>query len=205
MAERTLFLDTSAFIQVGLLDENLEWISYQLIKNKKGSQVLHGLIFDLLVDQKLSIKDIKRLIVANGPGSYTGIRLAEGFAQILELEEVEIINFYHFEVPYFLGSSEYSYLASAFKGEYFCYSMKDGQEEKKLISQEQFSSIEESNQIFHIGEEVGGRTFNSLYPKFENMSVRIFSEVISRKMRYEPFYFRPLEKEFKPSKLIPSI
>ena len=60
MSEVSLFLDTSSFIQVGLLDKECKWISYELIKNRKGSQVIHSLIHSLLLDNGIKIKDLKR-------------------------------------------------------------------------------------------------------------------------------------------------
>lgn len=197
MTEYSLFLDTSAFIQVGLLDQSNNWLSYELIKNKKGSQILHGLIFELLKSKSLSIKDIKRLVVANGPGSYTGIRLAEGLAQVLEIEGIEVINFYHFEVPSFLDSQDYRFVASAFKNEFFCYQRRNEEVEQFLISKEDFLELKDNSRTFHIGDDVAGRTFNSTYDLFSNQSVAIFSKVIERSTRNKPFYFRPLEKEFK--------
>jgi len=196
----SLFLDTSSFIQIGLLNEDQEWAAYELIKNKKGSQVLHSLIYELLIKHNLSIKDIKRLIVANGPGSYTGIRLAEGFAQILELENIEVINFYHYEAPFFAGKNNYGFVANAFKGETFSYTFNATEEETmKLLSSEEFDNFKSSEEIYHIGEEVNGKSFQSLYRLYEDEPSRIFSKVIQREARTEPFYFRPLEKEFKPS------
>ncbi len=201
MSEVSLFLDTSSFIQLGLLDKECNWISYELIKNRKGSQVIHSLIHNLLLDNGIKIKDIKRLIVANGPGSYTGIRLAEGFAQVLENENIEVINFYHFEVPYLLGIDTYQFIASAFKNEFFSFKMSKGEEEQALISNDEFLKLEDSDSIFHIGDEVSGRVFKSTYPLFESKSTQIFNEVIKNSSRKEPFYFRPLDKEFKASNL----
>lgn len=43
----SLFLDTSNQICIGLLSEDFEWIEFKIIKEKKASKALHGLIQDI--------------------------------------------------------------------------------------------------------------------------------------------------------------
>ena len=66
-----LFLDSYLYIQVGLLDDDLTWKHYELIANKRGSQILHSIIYSSLSDHNIKVKDLKGIFLANGPSSYT--------------------------------------------------------------------------------------------------------------------------------------
>lgn len=130
MSKKYLFLDTSAYIQIGLLSEDLTWMHHEVIQNRKGSQLIHKVIYDCLQDFNIGFKDIEAIILGNGPGSYTGIRIGEGVSQILALEGIKILSFYHYEIPRFCGVDSYKFFERAFKGEVFEYLWKDGIEEE---------------------------------------------------------------------------
>ncbi len=192
-----LFLDSSLYIQVGLLDDDLTWKHYELIANKKGSQILHSIIYSSLSDHNIKVKDLKGIFLANGPGSYTGIRVAEGVCQILEMEGLPIYSFYHFEVPYFAAVSEYKFYAEAFKGEVFQYSFGPEQESLDLISEKNFNLLDLSeSHLYHLEGELLGRQLDSLYDLYKNESVKIFSKARDRGEHLPPYYYRPEEKEF---------
>lgn len=53
------------------------------IKNKKGSQVILVTIENLLKKNKLSLKDLNEIIVNEGPGSFTGLRVGISVANAL--------------------------------------------------------------------------------------------------------------------------
>lgn len=55
----------------------------EVIKQKFGSQVLLNLIEKLLKDAKLTFKDLRKIEVATGPGSYTGIKVGVAVANAL--------------------------------------------------------------------------------------------------------------------------
>ena len=79
----------STFIQIGLLDDEYNWLSYELIPNKKGSQVIHNLIYKHLNKAGIKLFDIKVAFLVNGPGSHWDKGI-EGVCQILELEDTEV-------------------------------------------------------------------------------------------------------------------
>ncbi|MBC98126.1 MAG: hypothetical protein CME63_10270 [Halobacteriovoraceae bacterium] len=200
MSGKYLFLDTSAYIQVGLLEEDLSWIHHEVIQNRKGSQLLHKVIYDCLKDFNLSFKDIKAILLGNGPGSYTGIRIGEGFSQILALEGIEIFSFYHYEVPAFCNIEEYKFYERAFKGEVFEFSKSGDKEEKSLISEEKFKQRDFSDEhLYHLTGELLDQDLLSIYTLVKKNPRDIFSKVIKRAEHLPPYYFRPLEKEFNVS------
>lgn len=196
-----LFLDTSAFIQVGLLDKEFNWVHHEIVQNRKGSQVLHSIIYKALEENKIKLPKLDGLFLANGPGSYTGVRVGEGFSQILELEGIPVYSFYHYEVPLFLGIERYSFFSEAFKKEVFFFDYKNNVEEKKLISDSEFQSLDLSREnLFHLEGNLLGRDIDSLYDLFKKSSQKIFKKVRDRSEHLPPYYYRSLEKEFNRAK-----
>jgi len=200
MSNKYLFLDTSAYIQVGLLNEELNWIHYELIPNRKGSQIIHKIIYESMKKCHLTFKDIKGVLLSNGPGSYTGIRIAEGISQVLSLEGIPIYSFYHYEVPAFCDVAQYHFYERAFKGEIFEYIRKGAEEDRRLITEEEFESLNFSSENFyHLTGDLLGKELLSIYELFKCKPQKILSRVLERSEHLPPYYFRPLEKEFRMS------
>lgn len=198
-----LFLDSSSFIQVGILNEELNWLHHEIVANKKGSQVLHSVIHNNLKDQGLKISDIKTVFLANGPGSYTGIRVAEGICQVLELGGASVFTFHHFEVPALCGILDYDYYSEAFKGEVFHYKRRGEESDFSLIKEEDFKSREVDTECeYALDGEILGESLERIYKLFESRPQEIFNKVLERKDRQPPFYYRSVEKEFRPSQKI---
>ena len=94
-----LFIDTTQFITLGLLDSELNWVSFKLIEDKKSSATLHFLVDDLLSTKKIEFSELAGIIYMAGPGSYTGMRVSQGFVDICRLEGMPIYSLYHYQVP----------------------------------------------------------------------------------------------------------
>lgn len=198
MQKRYLFIDTSSYIQIGLLDENFEWVHHEVIANKKGAQLIHGTLYRALNDFGLKVQDLEGILLANGPGSYTGIRIGEGVAQILALEGIKVVTLYHYEVPSFCGVSNYKFFEKAFKGEVFCYTRTGESESKDLIAESSFQSLDTSDEhLYHLIGELNEVVLNSVYTLYKKYPKQIFSQVWERGEHNGPYYFRPAEKEFK--------
>lgn len=195
-----LFLDSSSYIQVGILDKELSWIHHEIVPNRKGSQILHSVIYSCLKENDLKISDIKTIFLGNGPGSYTGIRVAEGICQVLEVGGAEVFSFYHFEVPAFCGIQDYDFFSEAFKGEVFFYKRRGENSDISLIKEESFTDRDDSieNQ-FSLQGEILEESLDSVYDLFKSNSSKIFSQVLERRERKPPYYYRSVESEFKPS------
>ena len=188
-----LFLDSSYYLQFGLVDDNLEWIDFREIRNRKGSSLLHGELYKLLRENHFQIEDVGKIVLGGGPGSYTGIRLAEGIAQIFEWQKVEINSFYYFEIPYFSGVEEGTWCAEAFKGEIFLYEWNKDKSQHSFMKEDQFKAYTPSHgELYQIGNTT------ELLRKHPQ---KAFSRILKRKQRFSPFYFRADEREFRiPSK-----
>lgn len=198
-----LYFDTTDHLVLGLLNEKFEWLDYLESSSKKNSSTIHAQVFEMLEKHSLKVAELDGVFQVSGPGSYTGIRLSEGISQIFEWHKMKIYSFYHFEVPFLLGEKSGVWFSKAFKGEMFLYSVTDGQESKKLIPEEEFEQMDltalgncYTHYLAEKQENVQetGRIIHSSAPN-------LFSVVMEKGLRREPYYYRALEQEFKVSQV----
>lgn len=191
-----LFLDTSSFLVAGILNENFKWDDYAQTDIVKSSGHVHSLLNDLLIRNNLSWNKLKGLIVSSGPGSYTGMRVSEGIAQVLEIDKLPIFSFYHFEIMKMIGKNGV-WVSEAFKGEYFFYDSKT--EASELLSLEALIlRISQRDDVYALNSEVRGvdSPFKSTLDLLKDNSTKIFSDIVETLKRREPFYYRPENVEF---------
>ncbi len=193
-----LYIDTSKNLVLGLLDEKFKWRDYIEVKDIKTSAHLHKDIFTMLSKYDLSMEDLGGIFIVSGPGSYTGVRVSEGLAQVLEWAKIPVYSFNHFQIPDILGEKSWIFVSKAFKGEFFTYE-KDGQTSLNKLAD--FGSFLDSTPVekiyTHFREDLpAGITHYTSEVLKEGPSL-IFPKVLKNKMRSRPFYYRPLEKEFK--------
>jgi tRNA threonylcarbamoyladenosine biosynthesis protein TsaB len=194
----SLYVDSTAGLVVGLMDSNLNWVEYLDLDEKKPSEVIHQQIYTLMEKYNLNFKDTN-FIFSAGPGSYTGMRLSEGIAQILSWDDKHVFSFHHFEVPALAGIEKGYWVTNAFKGQVFVYNWDSttGKVEKELVNSKDFSIIDPSLG-FTLGKDVA--PFVGLKSTKELIHQRpqeIFRKVLDKKLREPPFYFRTLDEEFK--------
>ena len=198
MKSLSLFIDSSQYLQFGILDESFRWIELKEIKNRKGSAIMHGEIYELLKKYKMSILDVKNIFLGNGPGSYTGIRLGEGITQILKYEEIKICSFYTFEIPFFSGIHEGSWCVNAFKNEFFIHEWKNLDISQQLISFDQFKNYTpKKGKLFYSGLNLLEKKMVNTIELIRSCSQQIFLNIYNRNQHLPPFYFRSIEREFK--------
>ncbi len=191
----SLFIDSTSGLVVGLLDSKFNWVEYKSLDEKKPSEVIHYEIYNLLKKYNLELKNM-RSFVSSGPGSYTGMRLSEGIAQVFELGHMTVYSFYHFDVPRLSGIKKGFWATNAFKGQVFIYNWDGDQVEKHLVGKDSFT----------IEDKSWGYTLDKNDPLFvdlaatkeliKNEPAKIFSTVLEKKLRVPPYYFRSLEEEF---------
>lgn len=192
----SLFIDSTSGLDIGLLDSKLDWVEYHSLDEKKPSEVIHTEIYQLTQKYKLELKNM-RLFVTSGPGSYTGMRLSEGLAQIFKMSLMPVFSFCHFDVPRLAGISHGYWVTNAFKGQVFVYRWNGDESEKTLINKTDFI----------IEDQKLGYTLDKVDPLFDGLSTTkelikknapvLFAKVLELKMRVPPYYFRTLEEEFR--------
>lgn len=176
----SLFLDTTAGLTVGLLDENFSWVYYESTNEKRPSEHIHEKIFFMLSKLNLELQSLQLITVA-GPGSYTGMRLSEGFSDILNWSGVKVFSFYHFEVPKLIGIQSGSWITNAFKKEIFCYHWDEKESSSELLSEcytKNPFTIDQTREFIYDHANL------------------IFTQIIQLNEKKETYYFRSLEKEF---------
>ncbi|MBC7429920.1 MAG: hypothetical protein H7336_15000 [Bacteriovorax sp.] len=194
----SLYVDSTSGLVIGLLDSKFKWIEYADTNEKKPSEVIHFEIYNLVQKYKLDLKDMNFFFSA-GPGSYTGMRLGEGIAQILAWDEKKVYSFHHFDVPELIGIDKGYWVTNAFKGQVFIYNWdkKSGFADKELVNSADFKIIDPE-----LGYTLSADIKDFCHLKttkelIKNSSEKIFSIVLNMKLREPPYYFRTLEEEFK--------
>jgi tRNA threonylcarbamoyladenosine biosynthesis protein TsaB len=147
-----LYLDTTFGLSIGLLDENYSWLDYEDSNESKPSEVIHHKVFLILQKHKLKIVDVQLISVA-GPGSYTGMRLSEGFSEVFKWNQGKVFSFYHFEVPEICGVEAGVWATKAFKNQTFCYHWNGVVNSRELIpeiSDPEAFNIEKTKKMIYI-------------------------------------------------------
>lgn len=194
----SLYVDSTSGLVIGLLDSDFKWIEYLDSNEKKPSEVIHHEIYNLVQKHNLDLKSMNFFFSA-GPGSYTGMRLGEGIAQILAWDSKTVFSFHHFDVPKMVGVEKGYWVTNAFKGQVFVYNWntKTNLSERELVNSADFKIIE-PELGYTLSSEV--KDFSHLKTTKElikNSSSKIFKKVFDEKLREPPYYFRTLDEEFK--------
>jgi len=198
-----LFIDSTYDLYLGVLDDGLNWLSFEKNVGQKASAILQGRVHELLNSHGISPKELKGIINVNGPGFYTGLRLAEGFSDVFSFFGIEQFSFYSYEIPLWCGHKSGTWFTKAYRGEYFFYHWDHTSSEQKLISAKELPESIDSSQFF-IHSQASLDTISSDVIKnpietselLKNHPKEIFTEVL-KGIKREPFYFRAPEDEFK--------
>jgi tRNA threonylcarbamoyladenosine biosynthesis protein TsaB len=190
----SLYINTTDTIELGLLDEDFSWISYENTGVNKASEVLHPLIYDLLKDNNYTLKDVAKVFTVAGPGSYTGLRLGEGFAQTLTLTGIEHLSFYLTDVFSLLSLKNIVFYSNAFKGETYLYEVTSSSEKVTERLDKNFKVEDyKKKKIYSLAGCVKSEKVSQLIQKNEKV---IFTALSKQKMKRDVFYYRSLEQEF---------
>ena len=194
----SLYVDSTSGLVIGLLDSNFKWVEYHDTNEKKPSEVIHVEIYKLIIKYNLDLKAMNFFFSA-GPGSYTGMRLGEGIAQVLAWEEHNVFSFLHFEVPKIIGVKKGFWVTNAFKGQVFSYNwnLEINCGEKELINSADFRIIDPELGYTLAADSKDFSHLKNTKDLIKNSSEIIFAHVHKEKMREAPYYFRTLDEEFK--------
>ncbi|MEX1099125.1 MAG: hypothetical protein WEB87_01795 [Bacteriovoracaceae bacterium] len=200
----SLFLDTSNKIVYGLLSDDFEWITLKSVQEKKASRALHALVFECLEENSSDIKDLNHVFTLSGPGSYTGVRLAQGFVEVLEWQGFDAFSCRHFDIPRLLGVSQGAFISRAFKQEAFIYQWEGSNQQQRL--EPEINAARQIKELLKKGvpcftSEPG--LYNecvSTYDLLEKEPKNLFSLLKANKVKSEVFYYRNLEQEFQKEK-----
>jgi tRNA threonylcarbamoyladenosine biosynthesis protein TsaB len=198
-----LFIDSTYDLNIGVLDKGLKWLCFEHISGVKASVVIQQKTQEFLSLHGLDPRDLNGIITVNGPGFYTGLRLAEGVADIFEFFGVKKYSFYSYEIPLWCGYTKGAWFTKAYRGEYFIYRWDHELNSKHLYTSQEMSSLMGAESYFIHSETSMDHLSSSLVTSglktielIKSHPVEIFKQVLTG-LRRDPFYFRPPEDEFK--------
>lgn len=201
-----LYLDTTYDVTIGILNESLEWVDFIKVQGQKASRTLQLETHRLLEKHGLELSEFKGLFTVAGPGFYTGLRLSEGFADVLKFFDIPHYSFYSFEVPMLVGISQGTWVTKAYRGEYFFFEWNQAEEKRILVSAQDLSLMETPKNVFihsetAIDEKLKTLVSNAKHTSdlLKNSPEQIFQTVLQNKWMKSSFYFRAPEDEFKVS------
>lgn len=190
-----LFIDTTEKLTLGLVNRDYSWLEFKRFDLKSISSQIHKYIFEMLQKFDLNLNNLDGLIYCAGPGSYTGMRVSEGLASILEWQDLKLFNFYHFEIPKLAGIVEGMWLSKAFKNEMFLYEWNQSSDSKHLINEDDFK-IESKEKGFARMEMASKYSIESSDKILEENPQEILKKIVDRNSKQEIFYYRSLDQEF---------
>lgn len=198
-----LFIDSTYDLSLGILNEGLEWLEFEKFSGQKASIIIQKSSHELLLAHKIRPEELAGIITVNGPGFYTGLRLAEGFADVFNFFGVKNYSFHSYEIPLWLGHKQGTWMTKAYRGEYFFYSWKGSESSIELVPVKEFQSIShEENYFIHSKEALDQlslshvKQFTETSRLLRNFPQDVFKNVICG-LKRDPFYFRAPEDEFK--------
>ena len=210
-----LYLDTTDHLAMGLLADNFAWMDFIELGDKKNAGRLHSCIYTLCAKHQLDAKTLAGIFVMAGPGSYTGMRLSEGLAQVMEWQGIPKFSMYHFDIPLFLYETHGIFMSNAYKGEYFFHVWNGMHVQQVLKTVEEIPAFVANhridNRIFvssrHLIADCSwavrliqeGISFSSTTEMLREKGQQIFRMLCNNKIQKEIFYYRHLDDEFRSS------
>ena len=89
---KTLIIDTShTLLAVGVVEENTILFQKQETMNKRQSEHLLSFVNEAIESVKWKPSDIEKIVITDGPGSYTGMRIGITFAKTFALTNSDLI------------------------------------------------------------------------------------------------------------------
>ncbi len=198
-----LFIDSTYDLILGVLDDRWNWLSFERHYEKKASAVIQSRSFDLLAKHNIKAQNLSGIITVNGPGFYTGLRLAEGFSDVFKFFGVKQYSLYSYEIPFLCGHDQGIWFTKAYRGEYFLFHWDKMHCFHELLIMTELDKVIGQNKFFIHSDASLDKLTSELIPNpiktselLQNFPQKIFSEVIKND-RKDPFYFRAPEDEFK--------
>lgn len=200
-----LFIDSTYELSLGVLDDGLNWLAFESHGGgQKASAIIQARSYELLSKFKLNPKELSGIIIVNGPGFYTGLRLAEGFADVFTFFGVKQFSLYSYEIPLWCGYESGTWFTKAYRGEYYYYHWDKTGSRQELLSVKEIEKGLKGQQIFIHSQASMDAVSTALISQpiettdlLQKHSKEIFSQVINNNLKRESFYFRAPEDEFK--------
>lgn len=205
----SLFIDSTYDITLGILDDDLGWLKFDKFFGQKASAIIQSETYNLLESANLKTSDISSLISIAGPGFYTGLRLSEGFADVLIFSGIKHYSFLSYSIPALSGVTSGVWMTKAYRGEYFFHFWDQDSSRNELVAAKDLEkfmkSVDKSHFYIHSDSSIDDHSRNLLGNYFtthdllKKHSQKILSSIVKNQFKVDSFYFRAPEDEFKVS------
>jgi tRNA threonylcarbamoyladenosine biosynthesis protein TsaB len=198
-----LFIDSTYDLNLGLLSDDFTWIEQRLGTGQRASAILQSETHALCHAHGVRPQSLKAVITVAGPGFYTGLRVSEGFADILKVFGVPCHSFFSYEIPRWCSFEKGVWMTKAYRGEYFFHEWDKGTSSNTLIPTKELPQyLKRFDHMFihslpAIDYEL--TDFTSTIDLLNTKSQMIVPEILKSKLVRESFYFRAPEDEFRVS------
>lgn len=205
----SLFIDSTYDITLGILDDDLGWIKFERFFGQKASAIIQKETHNLLNSADLKIADLTSVITIAGPGFYTGLRLSEGFADVLIFLGIKHYSFLSYNIPALAGVKSGTWMTKAYRGEYFFHFWDGAVSRNELVAAKDLEkfmgSVDKSNFYIHSDTAIDDlsrgmlENVSTTHDLLKNKSQIIFPSILKSQTKVDSFYFRAPEDEFKVS------
>lgn len=199
-----LFVDSTYDLTLGLLKDDFSWAKYSHFPNQKASEILQLKTLELCSKFDVEVKDLKGVIHVSGPGFYTGIRLSEGFVDVLKFSAIPSYAYYSYEILPLLGIESGYWITKAYRGEYFIHQV--GNKENILIPSKELKNfiVDKSPIYIHSDKAIDELGRETLHHPISTSSLleenpKVLKEIVTKNSQRESYYFRAPEDEFRTS------
>jgi tRNA threonylcarbamoyladenosine biosynthesis protein TsaB len=204
-----LFIDSTYDVTLGILDDHLNWKKFENFSGQKASSVIQKETHHLLASTSLKISDLSSVISVAGPGFYTGLRLSEGFADVLVFFGIKHYSFFSYNIPFFSGIKNGTWMTKAYRGEYFFHFWDGEIFRNELVAAKDLEAflrnVDKSDFYIHSQSAIDDFSRGllpeciSTYDLLKEKSHIIFSSILNSQSKVDSYYFRAPEDEFKVS------
>jgi tRNA threonylcarbamoyladenosine biosynthesis protein TsaB len=198
-----LFIDSTYELTLGVLDDGFKWLSFERISGQKASAIIQGKAYEFLKLNNVKPENLSGIITVNGPGFYTGLRLAEGFSDVFSFFGIKQFSLYSYEIPAWCGYESGTWFTKAYRGEYFFYHWSRDSFSQELLPAKGLDEVKfEGNYFIHSQASLDALSSGLIKNPVETHDLlsqfpeKIFPHVLKGPKR-EPYYFRAPEDEFK--------
>ena len=157
---------TNNYLILGLVDGSNIVDFFKKELKRELTEKFHTLLNDFLLKNKIELNNIKEIMVVNGPGSFTGIKIGLNFANTLKVLNKNI-KLYQIDSLSFLQKKQNDTTSIDAKGG-FVYTKKN----KKIILVKRnnieitsYKSIDKDNLIFNLNKFKLTKKLNANYIK----------------------------------------
>ncbi len=190
------------------MDDDLNWIDFCRFRGQKASNILQAELFLMLKKHGLDFPGFSGAITIAGPGFYTGLRLSEGFSNVLSFFKIPCFSFLSYEIPKLCGIQSGVWMTKAYRGEYFFHHWSEQQTKNVLIETKGLETylsnvappvfIHSDSALDQVSADLI-RNPISTHDLLKSGPGKIFKSILENKIQTEAFYFRAPEDEFRVS------